>query len=456
MLEKKLIPFLHKRVIDFASQTNGLEIEFTEDEKYAEWTIKYNIIKLQFVLTKKDKILCPIATLFCRIYLGKNDVCFYHPHELMEYLEPDNFQCYYFPYIESEERMENCFSVLADFLKKHMARFQEYAKDNEMYDTIQQSKYADVIEHLTKTEFEPEFEEVAMNDYEKYILLPHFVGEGPYRQFICGNYANAIKEFEKMLAKSDLTSYEKRLLTFIKELEQQYTAVPEECNNISKVKKIDAPSSEGLSILLAAIACEVVLGLLFSGIVALIGAILSTDTVYYAAMPWYDGFLFAGTAAVFGGIASRNVVRKIINKDSYQEIVTFEKLINPAWVEPFTRAVFVAALVIMLVTCVCTSFMSSCFYEDHVVYNEGEEFFPTDFKTSYYKDLKEVYYSEGLYNDFDDFIDRPSYLLVFSDGQIWDSDAFVTVEEFEEHILPMMEGRYEEIKHIKARNVLWE
>ena len=111
MMIEKLIYYLHQLTARFAEQTHALAVDFMEDKKYAEWTITYNIIKIQFVLTKKEKLLCPIATLFCRVYFGKNDTYFYHLPELAEYLEPDAFKCYYFPYMESEQRLDACFEV---------------------------------------------------------------------------------------------------------------------------------------------------------------------------------------------------------------------------------------------------------------------------------------------------------------------------------------------------------
>ena len=73
MITEELIKQLHVSIHEFANKTSALAVDFIEDKKRATWSLKYNIIKLEFVLTKKEKIVCPKHTLFCRVYLGKNE-----------------------------------------------------------------------------------------------------------------------------------------------------------------------------------------------------------------------------------------------------------------------------------------------------------------------------------------------------------------------------------------------
>ena len=448
MIITKRIKQLHQLVFDFSHDTNALEVAFEENKKLAEWTVKYNIVKLQFVLTKKETVLCPVSTLFCRIYLGKNELFFYHIPEIAEYLEPDNYKCYYFPYIESEERLDACFSVLAAFLKKHYGKINEMAKSAEMSSKIKEEKQKEVIRLFTQKEPEKELPEVILYGYETYVLLPRYAADSTYREFLCGEYEKALQLYDKMEAKGRLTNYEMRLYAFIKELKTSYEALPDECNTLLDSREVTSPSAEGKRILRAAIVCELVLGMLFSAIVAVVNAILSSGTVYYLGMPWYVGFLFAGVPAVFGGIVLRNGIGK--------QTSTFDKLINPAWAEPFARIVFVVALGGMLFLCFCLSFASTAFYKEHMTYNEGEALLPTEITTCYYAELKQVYYSEGVYNDYGDSINRPAYLFEFEDGTVWNSDGFTSVKEVEEHIHSIVDLYYKQIVRIKARNALIE
>ena len=448
MIIPTLINNLHKLVFDFSQQTNAIEVEFVENKKLAEWSVKYNIIKLQFVLTKKEKIACPISTLFCRVYLGKNEAFFYHLPELMEYLEPDNYKSYYFPYIESEERLEACFGVLAAFLKKYIATINALAKSTEKSELIKATKKEELIRIFTEKEPEKEMEEYFLSSYEELVLLLRNAGDGAYREFLCGNYEKAWKLYEEIDKKGKLTSYEKRLCVFLKERKEEYIALPEECNTLREVKKVASTSAESKAMLRAALVCELVFGSVFAGIVVMISAILSAGTVHYAGMPWYYAFVFAGIPAIFGGIAFRNGIGKPTD--------AFEKLLNPQWAENLAKLVFGITLPGMLLITVCTSFMSTRFYEENMTYEAGEDLLPINETTCYYADLKNVYYSEGLYNIYGDYIARPSYLLEFEDGTVWDSDGCTSVEVVEEHILPIIDDYYDEIRNIKASNEIIE
>lgn len=58
----------------------------------------------------------------------------------------------------------------------------------------------------------------------------------------------------------------------------------------------------------------------------------------------------------------------------------------------------------------------------------------------------------GVYNDYGHFIARPSYVLEFEDGTVWNSDGFISVKEVEEYVLPLLDFYYKDIIHIEARN----
>lgn len=454
MLTKELIQHLHNLIEVFSNEAGALAVDFTENKKRAVWSIKYNIIKLEFALTKKEKIVCPMHTLFCRVYLGKNENYFYHLPELMQYLEPDNFQCYYYPYIDSKERLEACFAMLGGFLRKHYNKINEFAKNIETSERIKAEKLEDMLRLYLSEVPEPDLEEGMLEVYEEYVLLIRYTGDAAYRQLLCGNYEEAMKMYGQMEKKGSFTGYEKRLYEFLKSQNSPYELLPKECNSVKRVKEWDKPSKEGLSILLTALAYELVLGVIFALIVAIINAVLSKDTVYYAGESWGYGFLMAGLPAVFGGIAHRNLIRRFLQKDMFEEGQKLEAMINPGWVEPFTRIVFGVVFVGSFALNILIVFMSTSFYTTHMSFDASDALLRREQVTCEYSNLQNVYYSDGVYNDFGDFIDRPSYLLEFEGGIVWDSDGYMSVEDVERHVLPILNDYYDEIEHIEARNNL--
>lgn len=439
---------------EFADKTNALVIDFVDDKKQAIWSLKYNIIKLEFVMTKKEKIVCPKHTLFCRVYLGKNEIYFYHLPEMMPYLEPKNFQCYYYSYIESAERLTACFNELAEFLCRNYTGINELAKSSVDSEKIYADKLADMLALYLSEVPDPQLEADMWALYEEYELLIRYTGAGAYRQLLMGNEVAAMKQYEEMEKKGALTAYEKRLYEFLQSAKETYEILPEACNSVKSVKQWDDPSKEGKSVFLMGLGYELLFGVIFSMIIAAINAVLSEGTVYYAGTPWGVGFIFAGCPAVFGGIAHRNLVRRILEKETFEEGLRLEKMINPRWIEPFARIVFIIAFVGCFVTNVQVAFCSTSFYDTYLSFDVDEDFFGGEFAICEYGKLQKVYYSNGVYNDYGDFIDRPSYLLAFEDGVVWDSDGFMDVVDVETHVLPILKEYYDEIEYIEARNDL--
>lgn len=454
MITEELIKQLHVSTHEFANKTNALVVDFTEDKKRATWSLKYNIIKLEFVLTKKEKIVCPKHTLFCRVYLGKNEKYYYHIPELMQYLEPTNFHCYYYTYIDSAERLIVCFKELTEFLCRNYNKINKLAKNTEDNEKIQADKLADMLTVYLSEVPDPAVEADMWDLYETYELLFRYTGEGAYRQLLIGNEEAALKLYGQMEEKGLLTAYEKRLYEFLQKTEDPYEILPEQCNSLKDVKQWDNPSKEGLSVLLMGLACELVFGVIFSIIIAIINVVLSEQTVYYAGTPWGCGFIFAGVPAVFGGIAHRNLVRRFLERDTFEQGLRLEKMINPSWIEPFARIVFIITFVGCLVTNVQVAFLSTSFYDTYLAFDENEDFFIRETAECEYNKLEHVYYSKGLYNDFGDFIARPSYLLEFEGGTVWDSDGYMQVEDFEKNVLPLLTGYYDKIEYVDARNEL--
>ena len=145
-----------------------------------------------------------------------------------------------------------------------------------------------------------------------------------------------------------------------------------------------------------------------------------------------------------------------MEKDTFEEGLQLEKMINPKWIEPFARVVFIIAFVVGFVTNIQGAFCSTSFYDTYLSFDVDEDFFGWEFAVCEYDKLQKVYYSEGVYNDYGDFIGRPSYLLEFENGVVWDSDGYMDVKEVETCVLPIIKEYYDEIEHIEARNDLIE
>lgn len=449
----KLIESLHPQIEAFSERTNGISTAAWQGRKLAEWEVKYNILKVEFVLTKKDRVFCPLATLFCRIYLGKNEAFFYHLPELMPFLEPDNFQCYYFPYIESEERLRACFEVIASFIEKHLPKLQDLAKDNEMYEKIKAAKLADM--KLFDEKFDEEMEVFEVGSYEEYLLLPKYAAEGAYQEFVCGNYEKAMKSYEKEVKKKGkLTAYERNLISFLKTTNGTYQAIPEKCASVKKMQYVK--KSEDRYVFLGFAIFSLALALVYFLCISALDFVQSQGTLYYKGLQWWEWIVYALFPGLWGGMLLRDKLRHFFNKEKKEEYEAFEEMQEPKWL----KILVMVMLAIMTAGSVFLfgrfAIMPTCFYEDYMTYKVEEDVIGIKTIVCPYEELETVYYTQGVYNEYGDYISRPSYVLVFKGGSFWDSDIGVSVKEVETHILPLLEDYYDDIVTIEDRSHFWE
>lgn len=65
------------------------------------------------------------ATLYSRIYLNFNDNRRLHIPEIIDKLDENDFHCYYFPYIENEEKLKTALKFLEISMVSIFPNFKE-------------------------------------------------------------------------------------------------------------------------------------------------------------------------------------------------------------------------------------------------------------------------------------------------------------------------------------------
>ena len=113
------------RCEEYAKSINALGTKTTSEKKTTFFSISLSSIKIQFIYSKKRGAFDLPSTIFARIYLNKNTNHFYHIPELLAFLKIDDYRACYFPYIESEERMNCCFDALTEVLDSHISNFEK-------------------------------------------------------------------------------------------------------------------------------------------------------------------------------------------------------------------------------------------------------------------------------------------------------------------------------------------
>ena len=118
---------------DFGKRLDALDTYVAEAKKAVLFTIETRLSKIEFVYTIKGIGLCPKSTLFVRLYPQKNRPLCLHLYEIVRH---DDFRCTYFPMIESGERMNACFAVLAGMVEEYLPAVEALALDETAYDAM--------------------------------------------------------------------------------------------------------------------------------------------------------------------------------------------------------------------------------------------------------------------------------------------------------------------------------
>lgn len=161
-------------------------------------------------------------------------------YDLLYLLDENNFNCYIFPYVESEERMKACVGVLLAALSAYRTQISAIGDDGRLRErAIARKKKEMSLYFHTDIFAEQDTSDSLLLLLQKSWYRVWYVSrfcDRWYRDYIMGNYESAAKSFAKYENKSD---YELRLYRFIKALGSgvEYTPVSNECNTYILGKK---------------------------------------------------------------------------------------------------------------------------------------------------------------------------------------------------------------------------
>ncbi len=445
----------------YGTQIGALEAYVTEAKKSVIFSVITRLSRLEFVLTTKSSVLCPPGTLFLRIYPQKNRSLCLHLYELAA---PDDFRCTYFPYVENADRLDACFAALTAVLVDYMPVVEQLALEGEAYEEAlfqKRQRIRDYIKVADKDIPQEEEEQEAFwaqwgEFYETFAQIARFTTHDGYAAFLSGQPEKAIKHYRKEAKKGQLTPYEERLYSFLHTADAHtYVALPVACAPILKGREQQYGVRQGLELLGMLGVLYAVLAPLFLLLAWGLFAIFCREAVY-APFDWVMALILPLLPAVFGAISLRRwLYPKLFCKNTSQWLAV-DALEN----SPLVNRVCHWIAGILTVVCVYFNVVFTLcvprVYADRLVFDDGAAFPLLAPQTYAYEDLKEVCYIEGRYNDFGDFIDRPSYVLFFSEGRVIDLDWSLTVEDSREQVLPLLEPYVDVVKEYPSDRALAE
>jgi hypothetical protein len=416
-----------------------------DDKKLCRYTIEFFRYIVEFRYVKKESTFIKKSSLYCVIKLNKNSQVYYHLPDIIPYLSQKNFEPCYFGLIENKERLKNCFNSLTNILDSVLSQIEPYIEGEvhlrsrlfEFYKKYFSLKEGDI--DFSKIDIPDEYDSKFFAYLQKNrdgLTFSRFFNFAPYALLLKNKHEKALKKYEKLRLKDQLYKYEECLIDYIKKPESE--ALKAQTDMDSELKFMAFSSHVKTFLIVTAIA-----SVLFCGFFAIFNFILSCISVVHLSAPWYIGILCAMLCGVFGAIAFfQYVPNKYYNKKEMKE---YADLFISKPLKICCRITFVVSVILAVVFAVLIAQGNVLFYEKSIKFNSKEYT---------YSQIDSVYYIDARYNDYDERIERGSYVILFKDKTSLDLDGSTTVKYSKEKVVPLLKEKGYDVKYADSEREL--
>ena len=285
MTREEMLRCLQGAAEALGKELEAIDVALEENESMAFADLLLRRMKFQFVLTLQRSGDWPPGTLLVRVFLQKNDPFYYQIPELLQMMDLWDPDCYYFSWIESEERFHACFEKLASFLREHRGELEALAEEPGRW---REWKLAQIREVMGDKGQIPAGEEeffMAINDVW---LSERFLAFAPYDALICQGGEAALRAYGKV---KYLTPYEKRLVAALQQ-EPDLKVIGEECNSRAAARKALHPIEDLAAYLFAGAGSVILLSLAAGLLIWAAVSLISRHVLFADLMRPRDGIYF--------------------------------------------------------------------------------------------------------------------------------------------------------------------
>lgn len=360
---------------EYAERWQALDVETYSDKAYSICRIKFRMLMLEFVFWKKNSYIIMPCTLFCKVYLSKTEERFFQIPELLAFLKIPDYRICCFSCIESKERMKDCFTALAELVEDHREQFEKL-----VYDGLREKCNA-----WQDKEIGRRGEKLFSGISEDFIPVADMGADvNPAKPYISGK-------------------------GFV---------------------------SRGLLAMLLVSGIFAVVYGLFSFIVQ---GYLSRNTAVYCSAPWYFSIIMAILPGVFGGAVFYRKMIPLFYRKNQEKARAFDKMFRTGFSEYLGYLSFLAAVLLSFCFLVIVDVDSVRFYDTYFDYTDPESVSLLRSRIQVpYQEIAGLYHINSRHNQDGDTIHRGSYVMVFSDGTVFDLDGYTSEAYTAEHILPIL------------------
>ena len=367
-------------------------------------------------------------------------------YDVLNIIDRDNFKCYTFGYVTTEEKMEQVLKYLVDTFKEYKDKIEEISENSEIILNIEEDTKDKIKLFLNEDIFKSRDAFYLMHMLELYYVVDvsRFTLDA-YIDYTVGKYSKAIKKYNKL--KGKLTSYEKRLVEHIKQnINKIQVPIEQEMNTLVQAKKLKNIKTELFPMYLSWLVLTPLWCIIYDLVYYIATYFLYKDTIYVTGSFSFAIFLPAFMTAIIHSYFTRSTVYKLLFRKKYNEIKALDAIENGGKVEKMMSKVFQFIIAASLVFSVLIANTNIAFYEEY--FKDNLDLLSIKGTSYSYNDVYCVYKTNGIINDFGQVVNNPTYVIVIKGGEQINLYYDVEFEDVKNNIIPIFEKRGIEIREI--------
>ncbi len=349
------------------------------------------------------------STLEARIHLDKTEPLFFFlPYDILPYINPGDFICRHFPYVESEERMERCYRALADSLLPYLSSFAAISSDS----ALTERAYNDLKSELNRI-FGLDLFAPSGNgsDYDEAMVALRFAhavkwksavySSVDYNDFLIGNRARVMQiparykilpDYMRHVASATAASTAEATLDGQAPAEPAplYTG-PAEASSLSAMQEQMRKNNSLPLLILSCILCLPLFTLLYGLLYGTIAHVVSTKAVFFtgATLGGLTGiFSYVILSAVVSSIGASRLLLKLIAPKRYRAYKPYLRLLRKAPNRPLMGRLKKGVYILSVLLVTLTACRGVFFQSDAILDRSG--FFPFGGENYGYRDILSV------------------------------------------------------------------
>ncbi len=392
-------------------------------------------------------MLIPSSTLEMRIlFKGGKFPIEYSIYDILNIIDETNFICYTIPYITTEELMEQALSHIIDGFSIYKLQIEELFTDKDKFAILEENVEKQIQKLVGGKVFASNSIEYIIRMLEVYYLFDaaKFTTEIYTEEVLMGKYKKAVKHYKKKGEKA--TIYESRLAEFLWQRKEEYSFIPENLHTNKVAKKYQKVGVKGA--MLSGIAFLVLMPLwtLFYGLIYALTHFKISEGSLYMTNSEYPLLIIAGfVTAVTNMYFIRKFLAKLTYGKRFEEYNRLDAIQNSVSTNNKMSKMFQFIIASGITVAMLTANTYIKFNENNIILNT--DVLQINGTELPYTMIDSVYKTEKILG-FKEYIEAENYVIVLKDNAKIELYMYMTNEEFEQHVLPILNKKEIEIKNI--------